>query len=98
MNLRDFDLIEKKLGLETRDTTHHHAWFVHNGVTVARTKRSHGNSKYLPADLIRKQLHVTKDVFAGLISCTVSKDDYIGILTAQGIISTVPQPGGKNPT
>jgi hypothetical protein len=73
MNLRDFDKIERKLGMETRDSAHHHAWLVHNGVTVATTKRSHGNNKFLPEDLIRKQLHLNRDQFAGLISCVVSR-------------------------
>jgi hypothetical protein len=86
MNLRDFDKIERKLGMETRDSSHHHAWFVHNGVTVARTKRSHGNNKFVPEDQIRKQLHVNQDQFLGLISCAVSKEEYIKILIEKGII------------
>jgi hypothetical protein len=71
MKVHDFDKVVTKLGMETRDTTHRHAWLVHNGVTVVRTKRSHGNSKFIPEDLIRKQLHVSKDQFTGLHSCTV---------------------------
>jgi hypothetical protein len=81
MKAHEFDKVVTKLGMETRDTTHRHAWLVHNGVTVVRTKRSHGGSKFVPEDLIRKQLHVNKDEFAGLQSCTVSKDDYIRQLT-----------------
>jgi hypothetical protein len=91
MNLRDFATIERKLGMETRDTSHHHAWFMHNGVTVATTKRSHGNNKFIPEDLIRKQLHLNRDQFDGLISCVVSKDDYIKILTEKGVIAEAAQ-------
>ena len=90
MKVHDFDRVVNKLGMETSDSKHHHAWLVHNGVTVVRTKRSHGNSKFIPEDLIRKQLHVNKDQFAGLQSCTVSKDDYIQILVEQHVIG--PQP------
>jgi hypothetical protein len=87
MNIRDFDIIERKLGLETRDTTHHHAWLVHDGVTVARTKRSHGNSKFVPEQLIRKQLHMNQEQFANLISCHLDKEGYIQILITKGIIA-----------
>jgi hypothetical protein len=91
MNLRDFATIERKLGMETRDSSHHHAWFVHNGVTVATTKRSHGNNKFIPEDLIRKQLHLNRDQLAGLISCVLSKDDYVKILTEKGVIGGATQ-------
>jgi hypothetical protein len=90
MKVHEFDKIERKLGMETRDSSHHHAWFVHGGVTVARTKRSHGNNKFIPEHLIRKQLHVDQDQFAGLQSCTVSKDDYVKILTDKGVIQKPP--------
>lgn len=87
MKVRDFDIIERKLGLETRDSSHHHAWLVHDGVTVVRTKRSHGDNKFIPEHLIRKQLHVDKDQFAGLIACNVKKEDYIRILIDKGVIA-----------
>jgi hypothetical protein len=90
MNLRDFATIERKLGMQTRESSHHHAWFVHNGVTVATTKRSHGHNKFIPEDLIRKQLHLNSDQFAGLISCIVSKEDYIKILIEKGVIREAP--------
>jgi len=86
MKVHEFDKLEKKLNLKTKNTHHHYAWFEYNGVTVARTKRSQGKSKYIPEDLVRKQLHVDQDQFHGLISCTVSKEDYIEILKARGII------------
>jgi len=87
MNAREFDKVINKLGMETRDTAHHHAWLVHNGITVVRTKRSHGHNKYVPERLIWKQLHVTRAQFAGLHSCEISRDGYIKILTDQGIIA-----------
>lgn len=87
MNANEFDRVIKKLEMETRDTTHYHAWLVHNGITVVRTKRSHGNNKYLPEHMIRKQLHLNQVQFTGLYSCTVSKADYIKILTDKGVIT-----------
>ena len=88
MKVRDFDKIVSKLGMETRDSSHHHAWLVHEGVTVVRTKRSHGNNKFIPEHLIRKQLHVDQEQFTGLHSCTISKDDYLKILIAKQIIAS----------
>ena len=87
MKVHDFDKVMNKLGMETRDTTHRHAWLVLDGVTVVRTKRSHGHNKFIPEHLIRKQLHVDQEQFAGLQSCSVSKDDYVQILTTKGVIT-----------
>jgi hypothetical protein len=87
MNAREFDTVVKKLGMETSDTKHHHAWLVHNGVTVVRTKRSHGKAKFVPERQICKQLHVDATQFTGLYSCSFSKDEYITHLIAKGIIS-----------
>jgi hypothetical protein len=87
MKVRDFDIIETKLGMQMRDGSHHHAWLVYNGVTVVRTKRSQGNNKHLPEHLIRKQLHLNTDQFSDLIGCTLKLEGYIKILIEKGIIS-----------
>jgi hypothetical protein len=87
MNAREFDRVVTKLGMETRNTSHRHAWFVHDGVTIIRTKRSHGDSKFVPERLIRKQLHVDAEQFSALYGCTLSKDDYIRILIEKKIIT-----------
>ncbi len=84
---REIDIIIKKLGMETRNSRDLHAWLVHNGMVVVRTRRSHGKSKYVPADKIRCQLKVNESQFAGLISCSVEKKDYIKILTDKGVIA-----------
>jgi hypothetical protein len=60
---------------------------VHNGVVVVRTRRSHGKGKFVPADKIRCQLKVNESQFAGLISCSVDKQEYIKILTDKGVIA-----------
>ncbi len=95
MKAREFDKVVTKLGMETKDSKHRNAWLVHNGVTVARTKRSHGDNKFVPEHLICKQLHVNQEQFAGLHSCTVTKEEYLQILTDKGIIAK-PHPSPEN--
>ncbi|MGA7220169.1 MAG: hypothetical protein WBX38_17770 [Candidatus Sulfotelmatobacter sp.] len=90
MKVHEFEKIVTKLGMHTRDTHDRLAWLVHDGVTVVRTRRSQGNSKYLPEHLIRQQLKINEEQFAGLISCNVSKEEYLKILTAKGVIAKKP--------
>src|SRR5271165_3327047 len=92
MKVHEFERIVTKLGMETRNSSDRLAWLVHEGVTVVRTRRSHGNNKYMPEHQIRQQLKVNESQFAGLISCSVTKDAYIKILTDKGIISNTPSP------
>jgi|ERR1700680_1677911 len=96
---REIDIIIRKLGMETRNSHDLHAWLVHNGVVVVRTRRSHGKGKYVPADKIRCQLKVNESQFAGLIACSVNKDDYLQILTEKGVIpKEAPKPEASQPT
>ena len=93
MKVHEFTKIENKLGLKTRNAGDRLAWFEHDGAVVVRTKRSHGN-KDLPENLIRQQLKLNEDQFSGLISCSVSRQDYIEILKGKRIIkdpATPPQ-------
>jgi hypothetical protein len=89
MKVHEFTCLEDKLKLKTRNSGDRLAWFEHKGKIIVRTKRSHGN-KDLPEHLIRQQLKVNEKQFAGLISCSVSLEDYIAILTDKGIISPDP--------
>lgn len=43
MKTHEFERIVSKFGLITRNSGDRLAWFVHEGQTVVRTKRSHGN-------------------------------------------------------
>ncbi len=90
MKTHEFEQIVSKLGLKTRNSGDRLAWFVYEGKTVVRTKRSHGN-KDQPGDKIRQQLKVNEEQLAGLISCSVSRDDYIKILKSKQIISAAPE-------
>lgn len=83
----EIDKIINKLGMQTRNSGELHAWLVYEGKVVVRTRRSHGKGKYVPADKIRCQLKVNESQFSGLISCHISKEDYIKILMEKGIIS-----------
>ena len=87
MKVHEFEKIVNKLGLKTRNSSDRLAWFEYGGVTILRTKRSHGN-KDLPAHLIRQQLKVNDQQFSGLIKCGVPKDDYVEILKKKDIITT----------
>lgn len=95
MKVHDLEHIYTKLEMETRNTHDRLAFFVHNGRKIVRTRRSHGNSKFIPEDWIRLQLKVNEDQFAGLQSCSVSRNDYIQILTEKGLIEPPAQPKPK---
>jgi hypothetical protein len=86
MKVHEYAKIENKLNLKSRNAGDRLSWFVHDGVAVVRTKRSHGN-KDLPHHLIRQQLKLNESQFADLIGCSLTKDDYVAILTAKGIIT-----------
>jgi hypothetical protein len=86
MKVHEFTKLENKLGLKTRNSGDRLAWFEYQGKAVAYTKRSHGN-KDLPENLIRQQLKVNESQFAGLISCSVTLDQYVDILKSKKIIT-----------
>jgi hypothetical protein len=92
MKVHEFEIIVKKLGMNTRDSKHRHAFFVHNGVRVVKTMRSHGDGKFIPEHKISKQLRVSMDQLAGLHTCSVSKDAYVQILRAKGILAEESRP------
>ena len=86
MKVHEYTRIETKLGLKTRNSGDRLSWFEYEGVTVVRTKRSQGN-KDLPEHLIRQQLKLNEKQFSDLIDCPLTKEGYIAILTAKGIIT-----------
>jgi hypothetical protein len=85
MKVHEFDRLENKLQLKTRNSGDRLAWFEYGGKVIARTKRSHGN-KDLPVNLIRQQLKVNEQQFAGLLSCSICLEDYVQILRDKGFI------------
>jgi hypothetical protein len=95
MKSHEFEKIVNKLALKTRNSGDRLAWFVYQGKTVVRTKRSQGN-KEQPGDKIRQQLKMNEQQLAGLIDCTLSLEDYVNILKARKIIET-PEPEPPKP-
>jgi len=85
MKSREFQVLINKLQLEIRDTGDRHAFFVHEGRKVIKTKISHGHCE-LPDYWYRKQLLVNERQLAGLIGCTLSRSDYVEILKTKGRI------------
>ena len=97
MKVHEFTKLENKLGLQTRNSGDRLAWFEYEGIVVVRTKRSHGN-KDLPENLIRQQLKLNESQFSGLVSCSVSKEEYIEILKTKGLIRAKAKPKGDDAT
>jgi hypothetical protein len=85
MKVHEFTKIENKLQLKTRNSGDRLAWFEHDGKTITRTKRSHGN-KDLPAHLIRQQLKLNESQFSDLIGCSFTHADYVALLRQKGLI------------
>jgi hypothetical protein len=83
MKTREFETLINKLKMEIRDTGDRHAFFVHEGKKVVKTKISHGRCE-LPDYWYRKQLYVNERQLAGLIGCTLSRSDYVEILKEKG--------------
>lgn len=97
MKSHEFEKIVTKLNLKVRNSRDRLAWFEYEGRTVVRTKRSHG-SKEAPEHLIRQQLKLNEKQLAGLISCTISRDDYIEILVGKKVLAPAKHaPGEKLP-
>ncbi len=86
MKVHEFNRLESKLKLKVRNARDRLAWFEHDGKVITRTKRSHGN-KDLPSHLLRQQLKLNEQQFAGIIACSLQLSDYIKILQDKGLIS-----------
>ena len=85
---REFDLIVRKFGFETRTGSHLFAWLTVNARVVVRTRRSWKNSGDLPMEhSIRQQLHLSAGQLRDAIQCTLNRDQYIQILRDRGIVA-----------
>jgi hypothetical protein len=78
MKNREFQTLVNKVELEIRDTGDRHAFFVHEGRKVLKTKISHVHCE-LPDYWYRKQLQVNERQLAELLRCTLSRSDYVNI-------------------
>lgn len=86
LTAKEFDAIVRKLGMETRNTDHLHAWFEVDGTVAVRTRRSHGRGELAAGDKIRQQLKVNETQMRSLIDCSMSRDAYVLHLRARGVI------------
>jgi hypothetical protein len=83
---REFERIVRKLELKTRNTGDRHAWFEHEGIVVTRTKRSNQGGDLPFPHAIRQQLKLNESQMRELITCTLTRNDYIEILRQKGLI------------
>jgi hypothetical protein len=82
----EFDRIERKLRLESRNAKDRICFFVYGGKRVLFTKRSHARGELPTADMIRQQLKLSDSQFRGLINCPFDYDDYVAHLRSRAII------------
>lgn len=87
LNAREFDLIIRKFGFETRNSRDLLAWLEIDGKRVVRTRRSKKGSGDLPMfHSIRQQLWLSDDELSMSIACTLGREDYIALLRAKGVV------------
>jgi hypothetical protein len=85
MKVHEFETLVGKLGLQTRNARDRLAWFEYEGKVITRTKRSHGKGE-LPGDLIRQQLKLNDKQLAGVLDCSLYREDYVEILKTRGLL------------
>ena len=82
----EFDHLVDKFGLKTRDSRDLLAWFEYEGKIVARTRRSKGSGDLPMQHSIRQQLKLNEEQFKAATGCTLTRQDYIDILRAKGLL------------
>lgn len=82
----DFDTIVSKLELKTKQGSHLHAWFEHEGRLITRTRRSEKRGDLPMQHSIRQQLKLTEDELAGILGCTLGRPEYVEILRSKKLI------------
>lgn len=92
MKAADIDRIFTKLRMEIRNTKDKHAWFVHEGKRILKTKRSHGRGELKGniRHLIRQQLRLNENQFRELRACPLDREGYIDILRGKDLIPSTP--------
>ncbi len=87
LTAREFDLIIRKFGFETRDSGDLLAWLEVDGKRAVRTRRSKKSSGDLPMfHSIRQQLRLSEEELAKSIACTLGREDYIALLRSKGVV------------
>ena len=84
---RDFDLLIRKFGFQTRNSGDLLAWFEHDGKVVVRTKRSHTRGRDLPFQHnIRQQMKLNQEELAQALRCDIDRNGYVELLQRKGIL------------
>lgn len=83
---REFDRLVAKFGLKTRDSGDLLAWFEFEGKIITRTRRSKGSGDLPMQHSIRQQLKLNEEQLRQAVGCHLTKNDYIEILRAKGLI------------
>lgn len=82
----EFDHLGAKLNLKTRDSRDLLAWFEYEGKIITRTRRSEGSGDLPMQHSIRQQLKLNEKQFKEAVGCTLTRQDYIDILQAKGLL------------
>jgi hypothetical protein len=83
---KDFDHLVAKLNLKTRNSRDLLAWFEYKGKKITRTKRSKGSGDLPMQHSIRQQLKLNEEQLRKAVGCTLTRQDYINILRAKGLL------------
>ena len=83
---REFDRLVAKFGLRTRDSGDLLAWFEFEGKIITRTRRSKGSGDLPMQHSIRQQLKLNEEQLRQAMGCHLTRDNYIEILRAKGLI------------
>ena len=84
---RDFDLLIRKFGFQTRESGDLLAWLEYDDKVVIRTKRSHTRGRDLPFQhSIRQQMKLNQEELNQALRCQIDKDGYIELLRRKGIL------------
>ena len=86
MKAKEFDRLITKYEFTSQGTDHIHAYLIVDGKLVVRTRRSFGSGELPASDSIRQQLKLNREQLRDAISCRLTRDDYIGILRAKGVL------------
>ena len=82
----EFDHLVTKLGLRIRNSGDLLAWFEVEGKVITRTRRSKGSGDLPMQYSIRQQLKLNEKQFKEAVGCTLTRQDYIDILQAKGLL------------
>lgn len=84
---RDFDLLIRKFGFQTRDSGDLLAWLEYDGKVLVRTKRSHIRGSDLPFQhSIRQQMKLNQEELSQALRSHLDRDGYIELLRRKGIL------------